>query len=801
MAWKPQRTLAWLAIAVCAAGVTRANDSSGPVHATITDASIVEETDAEEDEEDNEYLLRSISFWLQPPLVPSVRAMPDAPLRGNANFALQQFGVSAIDFSQLDRDRIQAANAISASLLFGRTARVRLAGDTANLYDKAPEAIGMASQKRSPQYHDARIRSSRVGRLPASGSYWIPARIDLDSALTKVDSRLIDNILTIKGPYAARYGSGFSFIDFQLLRSPRTEGDWERSGATSLDYQTNGEQWYGRQTIAVANEAQGLRASYGHRTGNDYESGGGVPMPASYNSRDFDLAWGIDPTLDTQLEVHYLRQEQTGVELPGQAFDIDNLGANGVEVQYEVRDQPRFDRLEVEGWYNRTRLNGNAQGAGKRRQFPFLDFIQFVGTTDVDSLSTGFRSLMQWTSDIDQLTAGVDLRYIEQQLDEISSGRLGPNLWNNVNSPIPRSGATNPGLFVEYEHEACDRWALSAGARVDWMSTRLLAAPATLTSVTTSRLPYESIVGTSQLDRDYALWSAYTTAGYQATECSRLQIGVGYAQRAPTLTELYVAESFMFLVQSGLNTITGDPRLKPERLIQTDLGWRFENDCLRCGVTGYCGWVHDAITFENTGVEPALLVPEQVQLRFVNTDLATRLGGELFAEYDWDDHLTCFGTLTYTQATDRSRNGDFATRPASGLGPSARVTGLPRGDFSGVAGAAEEPLPGIIPLESRLGVRLHPTAENPPWGIELSARLVASQTRVAASLLETASPGFTVWDARGFWKPTDHWLCVAGVENFTDRQYREHLDFRSLTSAIQMFQPGVSFYFGSELSY
>jgi outer membrane receptor protein involved in Fe transport len=39
---------------------------------------------------------------------------------------------------------------------------------------------------------------------------------------------------------------------------------------------------------------------------------------------------------------------------------------------------------------------------------------------------------------------------------------------------------------------------------------------------------------------------------------------------------------------------------------------------------------------------------------------------------------------------------------------------------------------------------------------------------------------------------------VAGVENFTDKQYHEHLDLRT---GRGVFQPGVSFYFGIELNY
>jgi outer membrane receptor protein involved in Fe transport len=86
------------------------------------------------------------------------------------------------------------------------------------------------------------------------------------------------------------------------------------------------------------------------------------------------------------------------------------------------------------------------------------------------------------------------------------------------------------------------------------------------------------------------------------------------------------------------------------------------------------------------------------------------------------------------------------------------------------------------------------------WGIELSARIVDHQSRVAASLLETTTPGFTVWDMRTFWRPRSNMLLVGGVENFTDKNYREHLDFRSF-DGISMFQPGVNFYAGGEVTY
>src|SRR5262249_47792487 len=138
-----------------------------------------------------------------------------------------------------------------------------------------------------------------------------------------------------------------------------------------------------------------------------------------------------------------------------------------------------------------------------------------------------------------------------------------------------------------------------------------------------------------------------------------------------------------------------------------------------------------------------------------------------------------FATLRYVQGEDRTRNGSFATQGATLFTPSTRIPGLPRGFFSGVAGAASEPLPGILPLEGRIGIRAEKNKSWPKWGCELSARIVDDQSRVASSLLESPTPGFTIYDVRGFYRPSQRWTFVAGVENLTDKQYLEHLDFRN----------------------
>jgi len=99
-----------------------------------------------------------------------------------------------------------------------------------------------------------------------------------------------------------------------------------------------------------------------------------------------------------------------------------------------------------------------------------------------------------------------------------------------------------------------------------------------------------------------------------------------------------------------------------------------------------------------------------------------------------------------------------------------------------------------------VGIRLHEPAKQPKWAVELSARIVSDQNKVAASLLETPTAGFTTWDLRGYWRPSTHWQFACGIENLTNRNYREYLDFR-YPNGTGMYQPGINFYSTTELSY
>ncbi|NLF68482.1 MAG: TonB-dependent receptor [Candidatus Anammoximicrobium sp.] len=717
----------------------------------------------------------------------------------------------------VNQDRNRRYTWGTSDFVLGSESSLRATSDLGSLLGKSLSAPGARTQSRSPNSNDPRIRGMRAGRLVVSGSYWSPAREDLDTPLDKIDSRMLYDMAVIKGPYTARLGPGLRFIDFQLIESPRFEEGTRALASTSLEYQTNGAQWYGRQNIWGGGEDWGFRVGYGHRTGNDYETGssafdaGGL-MPASYNIRNMHVAAGYDPTPTSRLEFCYLRLDETNVEFPSLIYDINALKTDGYEVRYSDWDSTVYDLLTVDAWYNRTAFTGDTSRVSKNRQIPTLRELFFLAddqclVTDVDGMSAGYRVAVTWGQDeCPQWTVGTDLIRVGQQLnDVVPDTDVGGMPVEGKNFPISRSHSTDVGLFAEQVLPHDSGLSLRTGARLDFVGTDAR-----------DRVPgmgvYEgfppqvvekglSELKQADLDQEFYPWMLYATAEQPLNPSWTLTGGASYGMRPPTLTELYAAGSFLGSLQPGLTYVEGDPELDAERMIQLDLGVRGDVGNLRVSATAFYAWVFDYITYDDISLQylppfGSPFEPGQTlqQAAYVNTDLATLAGFELLADQDFCSWLTGFAWMSYVQGDDLSR-----TDPS-------RLGSLQREEFgfdpdvprSSVDGAKHEPLPGIPPLEARVGLRVHEAQSDPRWGVEFEVRMVDRQDRVAASLYEQVTPGFTILNTRAFWRPRPNFALFGGVENLGDRYYREHLDFRT---GRGLYRPGINFYLLTEVQY
>lgn len=682
---------------------------------------------------------------------------------------------------QLSPDRRIRANGPSTDAVLGAESLFRKTTDTGNLVGKSMTVRGVSSQQRTPIVTDTRVRGQRVGQVLAAGSFWVPVRMDLDTMMSKIDSRMIDSLLVIKGPYSPRYGPGFSFVDIDLLATPRYEDGYQHHGTTSADYLTNGEQVYGRQTFFGGNDVWGYRISYGHRTGNDYRVGDGRSLPSSYNSRDVNVALGFDPSHDQRIEFNYLRLDQTGVEYPGLVFDTRYLVTDGYEIKYHNQNPLLSDYHFAEVWFNRTRFEGDTFGQAKNQQLPSLKYFLYsdsgmdgTGVTDGDGSSLGYRNeFVYGERGFNHLALGTDMILLTQGIND-REDQLDPE-FNNF--PLLPSESYDFGFYLERVRQVGAHTTVNAGARIDTISTT--ADPNGVDGFD------NYYFDDGFYDQTFTTWTAYVTSQTQLSEHWTGNLGLGLGQRPPTLTEMYTHGTFIGTLQKGLTFLTGDPELSPETLKQVDVGLTGDYDRLQLGANYFHAWIEDYITYDSfSAYSGSQGLPGGAG--FVNTAQAVMQGAEAYGRYQWLPRVDVFGGLSYVEGDDRTRDDSVYFDDEFGY------------DRSGVSGVPVEPLPGIPPLDSRIGLFFHQAGPNPSWGLEASLRAVARQTRVAATLGEIETPGFTTIDLRGFKRIGDHLVLTGGVENLTDRFYREHLDYRS---GLGVFRPGIGFYTGVELNY
>ena len=229
-----------------------------------------------------------------------------------------------------------------------------------------------------------------------------------------------------------------------------------------------------------------------------------------------DVALGGDLSPDRHVEFHGLRLDQTGVELPGQAFDIDCLGTDGYDVTYVAEDQPYFDRLDAGRLVQPHAVRRQRPAAGQTAPVSVLRFhrLRRLSPTWIRCPPASGWRRRGASRECGQLTAGVDLRYLKQELNEITSGRIVFNIWTDANSPIPESDCVNPGLFVEYAAPLGDQLEdHRRGAASTWRMPDVLDGPCELASLGTASTPdapisLADILGSDEFDQTYRLWAA-----------------------------------------------------------------------------------------------------------------------------------------------------------------------------------------------------------------------------------------------------------------------------------------------------
>ena len=360
---------------------------------------------------------------------------------------------------------------------------------------------------------------------------------------------------------------------------------------------------------------------------------------------------------------------------------------------------------------------------------------------------------------------GADFHFLQNGLQENYdvTNVIPPLSLGQFSTNLPFASMQDEGLFAEYGFPVMDGWNVTLGARVDWVNT----------DADLSQVRPDTNLDVDALNQNDILYSYFLTNKFKLTSDWTLNVGYGYAQIPPSLTERYADGMFLGILQSGFTRVIGNDQLVPERDFQGDIGLSCEYDNFRGSLTGFYAWIVDYDTFEGDQVVDFF---DARLVRYINTPLATLSGFEASADWDWSTMFTPFAKMKYVQGTDQSIHA---------------------------------PLPSIPPLEGTVGFRWHDSSKQQKWEFEAGERMVTTQNRLGEiiiinepTVVEERTPGFCTTYVRGYYNWSKNMKLVAGIDNVFNRSYQEHLDLRLLgpdgfpAPATRVLSPGFTPYFG-----
>lgn len=707
------------------------------------------------------------------------------------------------DIGQLGQVKVtnspQLANSTAPSYQLDVTSSsVGEASSTGELLKQIP---GINARRTSAINLDPRVRGYHSAQLnaTANGMNQLKTRMDIDSLFSQIDPGIIQEITVIDGPYTSLYGPGFAFLVAELTPPPRFDAP-ETHFSTNFVYGTNAQTLYTRDNVISGSNNWGVVLSYGLRTGNDYLTGGSsnsFMVPSSYQKWDGQFAVSYDLNEISRIQFDYLRTDMNNVELPGVVYDINNSKNDQFNFRYIIQeDRQGPQQLVLQSWWTQTYYNGDSSRQSKQDSLyqsffnlPALDSnpVNTVGRGRLESL--GLRALRTFgQADSIQWTIGADWRRYQQRYEEVNLDPDGTIIYYGDVFGIPSARMDDLGALTDLSVPVSDRLTLNVGGRVDHSKPWMNPDDPVVTQFSD---PTQYYYSPGAFQPAHTLGMAYLMGKFALNEEYSLKAGTAFAMRMPDLAELYSDEAYVPIARLGNSYTNGLSNLEPEKNHQIDLGLDYKSKRVSYGLRGFFAMIRDYITPVPEYIDPtppdSVVAPRvlgrdfryfppnwrtdlgtlnensdlcQAGYQYVNLDYATLLGGDLYGEVEMSDWFVLYGNMSYIRGTNES--------PVSFDANSAAYS--PDGTIIHLGGT--DGLPGIYPLNGTIGVKILESKED-RWCVDFSSRMVRAQDHPAVIISEHPSPGFTVFNLRGFYQLNKNVRLNMEIQNLFNRYYTE----------------------------
>ncbi|MGE5457420.1 MAG: TonB-dependent receptor domain-containing protein, partial [Methanococcaceae archaeon] len=517
------------------------------------------------------------------------------------------------------------------------------------------------------------------------------------------------------------------------------------------------------------------RLSGSLRKADNTKTPAGTLLNSQYQDNSLSADVAVKPIENQELKISFQRVRAENVGIPGG----NSLFSSIAEVRY-----PSEERQLLKAEYNLHNISGTLSNVSIRYYYQYIlrdveniphtvsktpaQGSQPAKETDVLKITpnarhytNGLQLQTDWvTGKQNFIIAGIDAwqRKLDSRRERyirvLTMNAKGDSVAKTVNQivgerPLPESSFRSIGLYLQDELELIkDELKITLGGRFDQIhvTNQEVSNPVYLiVNGQRNDAPATRTIYWKEGKENNYSWSGNLGLLYSVSQGLNLNFTAARSFRSPSLEERYKYIDLGSLVQLG------DPALKPEEGLFLDAGLRVFDDRLSCTFDAFLNSLTNMVA-EKPGTyegRPALINS--------NIGKARLYGFDLGADYYVTGRVNLYTTASLVSGRDIEK---------------------------------DQYLPQVPPFNGKLGVRV-PVYE---YGeVDFSGTVFSAQNNVAAGEIKT--PGYTYFDLYLNSAPVNFGdiklKFYGGVENLTDKAYRNHLATNRGLTAIE---PGRNFF-------
>ncbi len=598
---------------------------------------------------------------------------------------------------------------------------------------------------------------------------------DVNAALSLIDVNDIERIEVIKGGASSLYGTGAlggviniitktgSFNDHLLIKGNlgSSYSSVNNEGMGNLALEADAPDWYFRANTTI-------------RKADNTKTPEGVLNNSQFADNNLSFSAGVRPLKNQELLLKYQNYYAHDVGIPGDnlLFPANALVTYPVEqrqmfsAEYILKDLTR-SLTSVSAKYFYQDIYRDVNNIPYQSKYittpagqPDKQMNVINITPHAQHYTNGIQLESNWIlNENNFLVFGLDgwqrkldsrrERHIQiNSIDKITQAVLGTVNEVIGEKPVPESQFESLGMYAQDEWNLVpDKLKMILGGRFDRInvSNQVLYNPVyIIMNGVVNNNPPDSLQWPANNVNNYS-WSANLGLTYTVEKGLNLNFSAAHSFRAPSLEERYQ------FIDLGNVVELGNPDLSPEKGDFFDGGIKLWNDNLSMTFDVFYNYIADLVVQKSGTYEG------RAALINSNIGKAVLYGFDGSLQYDFYREMVFYCNASYVSGRDIEENLN---------------------------------LPQIAPLNGIIGIKSPVTKFLNAY---LSATVFAAQNKIAPG--EITTPGYVYYDfylsSENFNMGNITYQLFGGIENFTNKAYRNHL---ATNRGDVTIEPGRNFF-------